>query len=210
MNARRIGLVLVTVGAVAVAGYAVAAYTFRPLGAGVHPDMRRAFEARPVAIDAHIFGSAVALLLGPWQFFPGLRAARPRLHRLLGKLYLLAGVLVGGLAALWVSPFAFGGTVSALGFGLLAVLWLLTGALMFRTAHHRDFVAHRRWAVRNFALTFAAVTLRVGLGAGFASGLPFETFYPPLAWLSWVPNLLVAELLLRETAAPVERGPSAG
>lgn len=206
---RHIGLLIVTAGALAVAGYAVAAYTLRPLGTSVHPDMRRSFEAHRVAITAHIFGSAVALLLGPWQFFPGSRAALPGLHRLLGKLYLLVGVLVGGLAGLWVSPFAFGGTVSALGFGLLAVLWLLTGALMFRTAHRRDFVAHRRWAVRNFALTFAAVTLRIGLGLGFAAGLPFETFYPPLAWLCWVPNLLIAERLLRETAAPVEPGPRA-
>lgn len=210
MNLRRAGLLLVTVGALAVAGYAVATYTLRPLGAGVHPDMRRTFEQHPIAIYAHIFGSAVALLLGPWQFFPGLRAARPGLHRLLGKVYLLVGVLAGGLAALWVSPFAFGGMVSALGFGLLAVLWLLSGALMFCTAHRRDFVAHRRWAIRNYALTFAAVTLRIGLGLGFASGLPFETFYPPLAWLSWVPNLLLAELLLRETPTPVEPGPRAG
>ena len=46
--------------------------------------------------------------------------------------------------------------------------------------------------VINFALTFAAVTLRTGLGIGFASGTPFEVFYPYLAWLCWVPNLLVA------------------
>jgi len=53
--------------------------------------------------------------------------------------------------------------------------------------------------VRNFALTFAAVTLRLWLPASIASGVPFELAYPAVAWLCWVPNLLAAELLLRQT-----------
>jgi hypothetical protein len=49
-------------------------------------------------------------------------------------------------------------------------------------------------------LTFAAVTLRIGLGIGFGSGIPFEVFYPYLAWISWVPNLLVALMIIRKEA----------
>jgi hypothetical protein len=50
--------------------------------------------------------------------------------------------------------------------------------------------------IRNFALTFAAVTLRLYLPLGFLSGLRFEDFYPALAWLCWVPNLVIAEWCL--------------
>jgi hypothetical protein len=49
--------------------------------------------------------------------------------------------------------------------------------------------------VRNFALTFAAVTLRLWLPGSVLSGVPFEVAYPIVAWLCWVPNLVVAELL---------------
>jgi uncharacterized membrane protein len=182
--------------AVLVAGYALFTYGTQPLGARVHPQMRAEFEARPVAIYAHIFGASVALLLGPLQFLKGLRAARPGLHRALGWAYLALGVGVGGLAGLYVAFFAFGGAVSTSGFAVLAVVWLYTGARAVLAAKRRDFDTHRRWMVRNFALALAAVTLRIGLGIGFGSGLPFEVFYPPLAWLSWVPNLLLAELLL--------------
>jgi hypothetical protein len=56
--------------------------------------------------------------------------------------------------------------------------------------------------VRNFALTFAAVTLRLWLPASVASGMPFEVAYPVVAWLCWVPNLLAAELFLRRTRDP--------
>jgi hypothetical protein len=55
--------------------------------------------------------------------------------------------------------------------------------------------------IRNFSLTFAAVTLRLYLPASLAAGLPFDTVYPAIAWLCWVPNLVVAEFLLRERRA---------
>ena len=51
--------------------------------------------------------------------------------------------------------------------------------------------------IRSFSLTFAAVTLRLYLPIGIVSGLTFEQIYVATAWISWVPNLLVAELYLR-------------
>lgn len=211
---KRVGFALVVLLSVGVAGYALFTYGTQPLGAGVHPDMRAEFEARPGAIYAHIFGASVALILGPWQFLNGLRTARPALHRALGWAYLAFGVGVGGAAGLCVAFFAFGGAVSTSGFAVLAVVWLYTGARSVLSAKARDFDAHRRWMVRNFALALAAVTLRIGLGLGFASGLAFETFYPPLAWLSWVPNLLLAEWLLArerwERNEPVASGAPRG
>ena len=59
-----------------------------------------------------------------------------------------------------------------------------------------DRAAHRRWMIRSFALTLAAVTLRLYLPASLAAGLPFETAYPAIAWLCWVPNLIVAEVVV--------------
>ncbi len=56
--------------------------------------------------------------------------------------------------------------------------------------------------IRNFALTFAAVTPRLWLPACVASGLPFEIAYPAIAWVCWLPNLVVAELLVHQTHRP--------
>ena len=56
--------------------------------------------------------------------------------------------------------------------------------------------AHQRWMIRSFSLCFAAVTLRIYLGAFFALGVPFEQFYTALAWLCWVPNLVVVDWFL--------------
>ena len=49
--------------------------------------------------------------------------------------------------------------------------------------------------IRNYALTFAAVTLRIELFALIAAGVPFA--YKTVAWSSWLPNLLVVEGWIR-------------
>ena len=176
-----------------VAGYALVVYGFFPLGALLHPEMRATYALYPAAIYAHIFGSAVALIIGPFQFWTRLRNERPRLHRWLGRCYLLLGVGIGGSAGLFMAFHAYGGMPARLGFGILAVLWLYTGYRAWRAIRARDITSHRRWMVRNFALTFAAVMLRLYLPAAMASGMAFELAYPVVAWLCWVPNLWVAE-----------------
>jgi uncharacterized membrane protein len=182
-----------------VASYAVLAYGFLPLGALVHPAMRASFETNATAIYAHIFASALALVLGPLQFWPRLRTSKPVLHRLFGRVYLGVGVLVGGLAGLFLAFHAFGGVPARLGFLCLAVAWLYTGFRAYKAIRARELAAHRRWMVRNFALTFAAVTLRLWLPASIAASIPGELAYQVIAWLCWVPNLVVAELLFNQT-----------
>ena len=118
-------------------------------------------------------------------------------------------MLVGGLTGLVVAVNAFGGPVARLGFGSLAIAWLFTGVMAYRAIRARDVVSHRRWMVRNFALTFAAVTLRLWLPGLVVSGVPFGIAYPAIAWLCWVLNVLIAELFVnrtdRSTMQPTQR-----
>jgi len=185
--------------ALGVAGYAVFAYGFMPLGALVHPDMKINFLIHPVGIYAHVFASLVALSLAPFQFSSRLRSARPRVHRLMGRAYLGIGVVVGGLAGLYMSIFAFGGVTAKLGFACLAVIWLYTGVRAYRAIRRGAVQEHRSWMVRNVSLTLAAVTLRIYLPSSMLAGIPFEVAYPVIAWLCWMPNLVVAELFFART-----------
>jgi uncharacterized membrane protein len=178
-----------------VAGYALFAYGLFPTGALVHPDMRATFESQRATLYAHVFASVFALALGPTQFSARLRARRLELHRWLGRLYLAVGVLIGGIAGLLMAFHAYGGVAAKAGFALLALAWLYTGLRAYRAILARDVVSHRRWMVRNFSLTFAAVTLRLWLPAALLAGVSFESAYPIIAWLCWVPNLLLAERL---------------
>ena len=187
---------IITVGSVFISLYAFIIYAFLELGVAVHPGMKSNFQAHPIGIYLHIFASLIALAIGPFQFNEKFRLNKIQVHRLLGKIYLIS-VLIGGLSGLYMSQYSFGGMISHSGFFTLAILWLATGYKAYHSIKNKNVKAHQYWMLINFALTFAAVTLRTGLGIGFASGTPFEVFYPYLAWLCWVPNLLVALVIAK-------------
>jgi uncharacterized membrane protein len=190
---------LITVGSVFISLYAFSVYSFFELGVAVHPVMKANFKLHSIGIYFHIFPSLIALVLGPIQFNKKFRTTQTHLHRFIGKVYLLC-VLIGGLSGLYMAQFSFGGNLSHLGFALLAVLWIFTGYKAYSSIIRKKIVAHYHWMTINFALTFAAVTLRIGLGIGFGSGIPFEIFYPYLAWICWVPNMLVALMIIKKDA----------
>ena len=180
--------------ALGVAGYAVFAYGFMPLGALVHPDIKLSFLAHKTGIHTHVFASLVALSLAPFQFSTRIRANYPRVHRVMGRIYLGIGVAFGGLSGLYMAAFAFGGPFAKLSFACLAIGWLYTGLRAYRSIRRGAVQEHRTWMVRNVSLTLAAVTLRIYLPSSMIAGIPFEAAYPVIAWLCWVPNLVVAEL----------------
>jgi uncharacterized membrane protein len=168
----------------------------------------------------HIFTATVALVLGPLQFMARVRARR-RLHRTIGRTYLLAGVLPSAVATIPVAIWS-GRPVTQIGLTTAAVLWLVTGALAYRAARRRDFAAHRAWMMRNYALTFLAVTSRILVPLMLLAQIPFgtvaagsigeraPTMIPIGQTLGWIVNLVVAELLIRRSARPpVSRGVAA-
>lgn len=176
-----------------VAGYAIFAYSVLPLGSLMHPEMKANFLAHAAGIYAHIFAASVALVLGPFQFSAQLRQKHRDLHRWLGRTYLTVGVLVGGLSGLYMSQYAFGGPLAKLGFAVLAICWLYTGLRAYLAVRRGAIDEHRKWMIRNFSLTFAAVTLRFYLPASMVAGIEFEIAYPIIAWLCWIPNVVFVE-----------------
>ena len=152
---------------------------------------------------AHITGGGVALLLGPWQFSTKLRERALNLHRWLGRIY-LAAVALGSLAGFTLAFFSEEGPPTHFGFAALAVLWFATGLTAYRRILRGNIESHRQWMVRNYALTLAAVTLRNELPLLLVARVQFSHAYVIVSWLCWVPNLLVAEWILRRPATQVK------
>lgn len=196
-------------GVMALLSLLVAAYAAFLVGTGfVHVPAGVAENGfiSPLGLQVHIAASAVALALGPIQFLPRVRARVPALHRWMGRVYVTA-CFVGGAAGGAIAMFTTAGTIAGLGFLLLAVFWIAFTGLALRAVLKRDFETHRRFMVRSFALTFAAVTLRIYLPIGLElNDGGFLLPYTIIAWVSWVPNLLVAEIWLAATAR--SRGPA--
>jgi uncharacterized membrane protein len=163
------------------------------------------------AFYAHIVAGGLALVVGPFQFWRGLRDRHRGVHRLLGRAYLVA-VVVGGLSGLVLAPVSEAGLAGFFGFGTLAVLWIATAWRAYRAIRRADLAGHRAWMMRNFALTYAAVTLRLWLGvliavqllpgAGIDAGAAFSNAYSVVPFLAWLPNLVVVEWLIRRRGLP--------
>lgn len=169
------------------------AFAFYFIGAVGDPSFKARFATMPLFAAFHVLGSGAALVIGPLQLSRTLRTRMLSVHRWLGRSYLTA-VLLGGLGGLMLATIAAGGLVGRVGFTFLAVIWLFSGAQAYLAVRRGDLVSHRQWMIRNFSLTFAAVTLRIHLPlltGGF--GVPFDDAYATVAWLAWVPNLVVAE-----------------
>ena len=166
------------------------------LVAGMRPPfIQQRLATMPLAAGLHFLGSAVALAVGPFQHNQRIRSRYLTLHRWLGRMYVVA-VLAGGVAALMLAAVSEGGLPAHVGFGLLGSLWLVATALAYRHIRAGDQLSHRRWMVRSYALTYAAVSLRIYLPLSQVAGIPFEPAYQTIAWLCWVPNLIVAEWLI--------------
>ncbi|HEV2364336.1 MAG TPA: DUF2306 domain-containing protein [Caulobacteraceae bacterium] len=146
-------------------------------------------------LTAHAAFAATALLVGSFQFVAAVRTNHPSIHRRLGTVYVFCA-LAGGVAGLALSTGVSSGPVAGAGFGLLALAWMATTFAAWRLARARDLVRHRRWMIRSFALCLAAVTLRLYLPLSQIAGLPFERAYAAIAWICWLPNLAIAELVL--------------
>lgn len=153
------------------------------------------FLARPWGINPHALFGGIALLTGVLQFHRGIRRRLP-VHRVLGRLYVIS-CLVIGTAGIYMAIYSFGGWITHLGFGALGVLLLLTTLAGYLAIRRHDVERHRDWMIRSYALIFAAVMLRIELPLLIVSFGDFTPAYRVVAWLCWVPNILLAEALVR-------------
>lgn len=214
----RPGLVWIALSSIAMAAVLLTSYTGATLDELAQDDtgLASTFANRPPAIQLafylHIAFAGLALLVGPLQFVSRWRRRAPRLHRVLGRVYLV-GVGVGALTGFVISTASSVAFLGFFGFGTLAVLWAWTGWKAYRAIRAGRVAEHQAWMIRCFALTYAAVTLRLWVGilvavqTPFAGpdadpGVLFETAYAPVAFLCWLPNIVVAEWLIARRNLP--------
>ena len=104
----------------------------------------------------HTLAGTFALLAGPLQFSSRFRQRHLQIHRVIGRLYLLA-VFVGaftGIALAWGRP-------GLPGTSMQAAAWIVCTTAAVVTARNRQIIQHRQWMARSYAVTFTFVSSRV-------------------------------------------------
>lgn len=159
-----------------------------------------------IAFFVHVYMSIWVLLAGFTQFSSRIRDYYPKMHRLFGYVYVADVVLVTGPAGFLMGIYANGGITSKVSFVTLAALWIFVTATAFVKAKNGDYVSHRNFMIRSYALTLSAITLRAWKWSITNSfELPPMDVYRAVAWLGWVPNLAIAEFLIWRSSRSTRR-----
>ena len=150
-----------------------------------------------IAFYGHILLGGLALLIGWLQFNDKWRRKNIKLHRTVGKTYVIA-VLISGFCGLYIAVFATGGIASILGFFSLGLVWLTTTILAYTAIKNGKLALHQKFMIYSYAACFAAVTLRIWLPTLTSLMGQFIGAYRIVAWLCWVPNIIVAYFIVRK------------
>ena len=152
----------------------------------------------PIPIVLHIVAGIFFNLLGPFQFAPVLRQRWPRWHRLSGRVWIIAGVLVG-LSGLWMNQFfpAYGGFLKYSGIALSSIGVIGSLGIALRAILNRDVPRHRVWMMRGFAIGLGPATQRLFiLPVFFIHGSVSDLMIGLVIWFGLVLNLIVVEWIL--------------
>lgn len=150
------------------------------------------------AFYIHIVTGSIVLITGVFQLSKWIRSRYTAWHRTAGKVYIFVILIFTAPSGLVMSLYANGGLAAGIGFALLAIFWWFFTLKGFQNAIHKHWDIHREFMMRSYALTFAAVTLRLYSFFFALAGFRGELIYILIAWLSWVPSLIVIEIYLRQ------------
>lgn len=143
---------------------------------------------------SHVLLALPVVFGAPLQFLPQLRQSAPRVHRWIGRMYVFGASGAATLAIYLGATSEY--EESRLSIVITGALWLFFTLAAWRAAVARNFVAHRAFMIRSYALALVLVWLRVMYD--FQEYLFFfvqdeQARDGTREWASWVIPLLVVE-----------------
>jgi uncharacterized membrane protein len=143
------------------------------------------------AFYLHISFAGLALLIGWTLFVKRIRAKWLHIHRFIGKVYVLS-VMIGGMSGFYISYHGNGGPIARSGFMIGAIVWLYVTYQAYNHIRNKNISMHETMMRYSYAGCFGGVTLRFLLPALVIYYQNIEPSYQIVAWMSWVPNMVVA------------------
>ncbi len=159
------------------------------------------FEARyvrhPITAYTHLVPGVLYLLGALFQLSRRFRTGHLDLHRKMGRVVLVLG-LVSGVFGLGFGIFlSFGGGGQALASAVFGSWFVASLVLAYRAIRSGRVDQHRRWMIRAFAVGLGVGTIRLWIGLLIALGVPEQAAFAPGFWLGFGMHVAAAELWLR-------------
>jgi uncharacterized membrane protein len=165
-------------------------------------NLDKTFEPYALLTIVHILPGLLFLVLAPFQFSSSFRSRHLRAHRIIGRIFVIDGFIVGTTALVmsFVMP-AIGGFNQAAATTLFGLLFLFALAKAYIHIRRREIPLHREWMIRAFAIGLAVTTIRPIVGIFFATsrltGLTPHEFFGTAFWIGFTIHVIVAEAWIR-------------
>ncbi|SDL24857.1 Predicted membrane protein [Pedobacter sp. ok626] len=146
----------------------------------------------------HVYSAIFVLLAGITQFNSKIQIRYKKVHKVSGYFYAGVVLLFAAPSGIFIGCFANGGVIAKVSFVLLGVLWFYFTLKAIILVLKADVINHKKYMWRSFALACSAITLRLWkvVLVYLFHPAPMDV-YQIIAWLGWIPNLLIAEWLIK-------------
>lgn len=145
----------------------------------------------------HLAFGIVCVLTGLPLFFSWLVKFKSRLHKSIGKIYVGSILFLTGPTGFYLAFYAEGGFWSSVGFVIMSLAWMLITYKALERIKNKDIEGHYRWMIRSYCFTLSGITLRIMTPLGIqVFGIEQETNFILTAYLPWIFNILLGELII--------------
>jgi uncharacterized membrane protein len=202
-----IGVILLAVIGVAAATRRTLVLFWPEVFAGKYPPaaaLDTGFARHPALTLVHILPGALFLMLALLQFVPKIRANHMGFHRWLGRILVVAGLVIGVSALVMSFIMNIGGPNETAATTLFGILFLFCLVKAYRHIRRKEVAQHREWMIRTFAIGLGVATTRpiVGMFFAFRKLSPHE-FFGVAFWLGFTITFFAAEVWIDYTRRSV-------
>lgn len=145
----------------------------------------------------HIVLGIVATIIGPFQFIPAIRNKYLKIHRKLGRIYIISTVL-SGISGMYMAATSDVNLPYAVGLFMLGVAWSTSSIMAFISIKNKKIDLHKDWMIRSYVITFAFVTFR--FVKDILQALEIGTnqeLNVLMSWACWAIPLFIAEVIIQ-------------
>jgi uncharacterized membrane protein len=152
------------------------------------------FARHMVLTLIHILPGGLFLILASLQFVPSIRQQHLRFHRLLGRVLVVCGLIIGVSALVMSYTMNIGGPNETAATTLFAIVYLICLIKGYRHIRRKEVERHREWMIRAYGVGLGVATTRpiVGMFFAFRRLTPHE-FFGIAFWLGFTITFLAAE-----------------
>ncbi|CAM6108757.1 unnamed protein product [Calypogeia fissa] len=149
------------------------------------------------AWQIHSLAAEFFISTGLFQFSPSFRRKYPQIHRVMGYIFVAAGVVCSFTGVFFLIPYTEFGRLARVVFIIQALAMCYFLLIAVQTAKKKKFQVHQRYMIRAAATGYAILSLRLLPGLFVASGLSFRVAMELSALIAPIIFLSVSELYIR-------------